>query len=370
MSAQPRADAAAAEQTARPFFLARLALAVVVPTIAYASLRPFSGWRSTGRHPFAYLRPAGEFGSPFDALLNVAGYLLFAACLVLALYPRVRGRAALWLGLGLPAFGSALVEAAQTYLPGRVPSVVDLAANTLGAVLGAALAVRATPWLIDHRGGRRWRERWLQPGRFTEVGLLLLAAWFVAVFAQRTLLFGTGDIRGNLQLEVVPGVPAWVFAVSEIGVVAAQVVVVALIARLVLAEQAPRRLAVIALVLAALAMRAVAQLAFWEPAAMLRWATPAALGGCVMGVLLALPALRLPRVAAAAWALGTLVLAVVVVNAVPPDPALWQQPTPPRQRMLIGLALVTRYVSKAWPVAAIVYLWLAWRREGRPNRAA
>lgn len=360
----------AAEAAARPFFLARIALAVVVPTILYASLRPFAGWRSTGRHPFAYLRPSGEFGSSFDALLNVAGYFVLAACLVLALYPRVRGRTALWLGLGLPALGSALVEAAQTYLPGREPSVIDLVTNTLGAMLGAALAVRCTPWLTDHRGGRRWRERWLQPGRFNEVGLLLLAAWFVGVFAQRTLLFGTGDIRGNLQREVQAGVPAWVYAGSEVIVVAANVVVLALLVRLVLAERAPRLTALLAVVAAALAMRLVAQLGFWPLAAAWQWVTPMAPWGVLLGVALAALAMRLPRRLAALWALAVLGLAVLVVNLTPPDPALWQQPAPPRQRLLIGLALVSRYVSKAWPLAAAVYFVLAWQRASRVPAAA
>lgn len=368
MSAQPRASATAGETAARPFFLARLALAVVVPLIVYASLRPFSGWRSTGRHPFAYLRPTGELGSPFDALLNAAGYFVLAACLVLALYPRVRGRAALWLGLGLPALGSALVEAAQTYLPGRQPSLIDLITNTLGAMLGAALAVRCTPWLTDHRGGRRWRERWLQPGRFTEVGLLLLAAWFVGVFAQRTLLFGSGDIRGNLQREVVAGVPAWVYAGSEVFVVAANIVVLALLLRWVLADLAVRGMAalgVVALaVVAALVARLVAQVAFWPLAAAWQWVTPMAPWGVALGVVLATAAMQASRRAAALLALAVLVAAVAVVNLAPPDPLLWQQPTPPRQRLLIGLALVARYVSKAWPLAAAVYFVLAWRRAG------
>ncbi len=43
-----------------------------------------------------------------------------------------------WLGAGLLA--SATIEIAQsTFLPGRVPSVLDVAANTLGAVLGFVL---------------------------------------------------------------------------------------------------------------------------------------------------------------------------------------------------------------------------------------
>jgi VanZ family protein len=365
-SRAPRPGGPPPADGARPFSLARLALAIVAPTIVYASLRPFSGWRDRGRHPFAYLMTAVEFGSLFDALLNVVGYLLFAACLVLALYPRVRGRAALALGSFGPIGCSALVEAVQTYLPGRFPSLVDLGMNSLGALLGAALAVRCTPWLADHRGGRRLRERWLVPGRLTEVGLLLLTTWFVALFAQRTLLFGLGDVRGNLQAVLVPGVPVWVYAAVEVVVVAANLTAAALVLRLLLAEQAPRRAALVVFTAAALAMRMAAQLSFWKPAAAWQWATPTALAGVVLGVALAWQAVALPRRAAACTALALLAGAVIVVNVAPPDPALWQQPAAPRERVMIGLALTARYVAKAWPLAAAGFLlWLLQRDRRR-----
>ena len=53
-----------------------------------------------------------------------------------------------------------------------------------------------------------------------------------------------------------------------------------------------------------------------------------------------------------------------------PDPVLWLQPSPPRERTLIGLALVSLYVSKAWPFAAIAFLAFVLRdRSSRPAGA-
>jgi VanZ family protein len=346
----------------RPFFLARLALALVAMTIAYASLRPFHGWRDAGRHPFDYLVIPGEFGSPFDAILNVAGYLPFGACLALALFPRLQGGKAFFVGALVPALFSVLVEAAQTYLPGRVASVVDLGMNTLGAILGAALAVACTPWLADHRGGRRLRERWLVPGRLAEVGLLLLAAWWVAFFAQGTLLFGTGDFRGNLQVSVDPSIPAIVYGVTEVFVVAANVVVVGILLRLVLAEGVPRMRWLLVTLAGALVVRVVAQLAFWQASAAWRWITPAALIGLAVGVGLAAPVMNLPRRVAAMTAVVLLVASLIVINLAPPDPALWLQRSPPREHMLIGLILVGRYASKMWPFVAMLYLMLVLQR--------
>ena len=356
----------------RPFPLARRGLAVIAPVIAYASLRPFHDWRDPGRHAFAYLTAATEFGSPFDALLNIVGYLLLAFCLTLALFPRIRGRRALLIGTLGPAACSVAVEAIQTYLPGRFPSRVDVAMNTFGALLGAALAVWLTPWLMDHRGGRRLRQRWLTSGHATEFGLLVLAAWFVAMFAQRTILFGTGDLRGNLEVTVDWSVHPTVYGVSEVFVIVANLAAAGIVLRLVLADQVVRVVRVgwvLALVAASLLARVIAQLAFWRAGAVWQWITPATPIGLAGGALLAWFMLGWSRRTAAITALALLAAGVIVVNLTPPDPALWLQPHAPRERVLIALALVARYAAKAWPFAAIAFLALASRAPG-PRQAA
>ncbi len=290
------------------------------------------------------------------------GYVPLGALLVLALFPRLRGRWAFLAGALVPTLFSVLVEAMQTYLPGRVSSVIDLGMNALGAGLGAALAMRATPWLADERGGRRMRQRWLVPGHFAESGLLVLAAWLVALFAQRTLLFGNGDFRGNLQMTADAEIPALVHVGTEVFVVAANLIAVGILLRLVMAEGVPRMRWWIVLLMVAVVTRVVAQLAFWEAAAAWRWVTPAALIGFTVGMVAAPLAMNLPRRTAAMSALALLALSVAVINLTPPDPVLWSQPSPPRQRMLIGLTLVGRYTAKIWPFVAMVYLMLVLQR--------
>jgi VanZ family protein len=369
-----RVAAAASDTTVspeRPFRLARLALAIVVPIIVYASLRPFHGWRDTGRHPFAYLVRTAQLGSPFDAILNIAGYVILSFCLVLALYPRLRGARAVALGAVAPALCSLLVEAAQTYLPGRYASAVDVATNSLGAVLGALLAVYITPWLRDHRGGRHLRERWFVAGHRMEVGLLVLLAWLVAVFAQRTLLFGVGDFRGNLQVPVDTQVAGLVYVLTEVFVVGASLVVACLVLRLVLAEGAVRRRWFALLLVAALAARVVAQLAFWPPAALWLWVTPGAVLGALGGLVVASALRRLSRRNTVFVALVLLAAGLGVVNLAPPDPAVWLLRGSPREGILIGLVLVARYASKAWPFAAFAYLlWLLHEGAANPRAGA
>ena len=76
----------------RPSALSRQALAVYTLLIVYGSLYPFSGWRSLGIGPFAYLTdPLPQYLTAFDVITNVLGYMPFGALAVLALYPRYRG---------------------------------------------------------------------------------------------------------------------------------------------------------------------------------------------------------------------------------------------------------------------------------------
>ena len=54
------------------------------------------------------------------------------------------------------------MEAVQTYLPTRVASNLDLAANALGALLGAAIMSPATGALLDRGLLRRSRLLWFE----------------------------------------------------------------------------------------------------------------------------------------------------------------------------------------------------------------
>ncbi|NIF45686.1 teicoplanin resistance protein VanZ, partial [Burkholderia sp. Tr-862] len=144
--------------TPRASSLARQAFAAYAALIVYASLYPFDGWMSLGIGPFDYLfAPMQRYVTAFDVVTNVLGYLPFGALGVLALHPRWRGVAATLIVGGLGVLLSGSMEALQTYLPMRVASNLDLAANALGAVLGAALAAPATRALPDLGARRRLR---------------------------------------------------------------------------------------------------------------------------------------------------------------------------------------------------------------------
>ncbi|MEA3091173.1 MAG: hypothetical protein QOJ04_2515, partial [Caballeronia sp.] len=156
----------------RPSALSRQALAAYAILVVYGSLYPFSGWRTLGIGPFAYLTdPLPQYLTAFDVITNVLGYMPFGALAVLALYPRWRGALAAGVAFIGGAVLSGSMEAVQTYLPTRVASNLDLAANALGALLGAALTAPATSMLLDRGLLRRMRFMWFERDAAYMIGL-------------------------------------------------------------------------------------------------------------------------------------------------------------------------------------------------------
>jgi len=114
---------------------------VYAALVVYASLYPFDGWRIQGIAPWSFLTsPLPKYWTGFDVASNVLGYapLGFLGCL--AVLRQRPGWPALWLVTLAAMLLSLLMESLQMFLPMRVPSNVDLALNTLGALAGALVA--------------------------------------------------------------------------------------------------------------------------------------------------------------------------------------------------------------------------------------
>ncbi|RIV53256.1 teicoplanin resistance protein VanZ, partial [Burkholderia pseudomallei] len=307
----------AARRQRRHSTLARQAFAVYAALVVYASLYPFTGWRSLGIGPFDFLlAPLPRYLTAFDVVSNVLGYLPFGALAVLALYP-LRGVPAALAATLLGALLSGAMEALQTYLPTRVSSNLDLAANALGALVGAAAAAPAATALIERGVVRRVRFAWFE--REASTPLFLSALWAGAILFPSPFLFGIGDwpselweradvtMRGALLAWApdawnVPAWPerldgllsdsAWETLLAALGLFAALAV-----ASLAMRERAPRVRLVVGFAACALALKAAATFMQSYTGLVLDWATPGALRGIAAGLVAALVALRLP----AAW---------------------------------------------------------------------
>jgi VanZ family protein len=130
--------------------LARLLLALYVLLTAYATLYPLSGWRDPGVSPFAFLAAGWpKYLTAFDLLANVLAYVPFGLFCAAAVYPALRGGLAVLAATAAGAGLSLGLEAAQSFLPTRIASNLDVVANLAGACAGGVLGARLAPYLLE-----------------------------------------------------------------------------------------------------------------------------------------------------------------------------------------------------------------------------
>jgi VanZ family protein len=343
--------------------LARYLLAAYLLLVAYGSLYPLVGWRDQGLSPFAFLEgPLPRYFTWFDVAANVAAYAPLGLLAVLAMAPRVTGAKAALLAAAGGATVSLLLEAAQSYLPDRIPSNADLAANALGAALGAAAGVTVSGHLAAEAGLRRLRERLFGAGHAVDLGLVLIGLWLFTQLNPETLLFGNGALRGLLGGETVDLYPAETFVRIETAVAAANVVAVALLVALLVPAGGPRRRVAAATILAALAARTLAFAILFEPQAAFAWLTPGGAAGLAIGAVAALLLAGLPETATVALCGVALMSGTVLVNLAPENPYLAYSLAVWWQGHFLNFNGLTRTVSTLWPFAALAYLLVIARR--------
>lgn len=361
-------QSAAMPEIERPSRLTRYLLVAYIALVAYATLYPLTGWRDPGPGALAFLAaPLPRYVTSFDLAVNFLAYVPLGLLAVAALRPPLSVRAAMVVAALAIFLLSLGLEALQSYLPARIPSNLDLAINTAGALGGAVAAILLERRLGGRRAWRTVRDTLFQEGHTTDAGLVLLALWLVSQLNPETLLFGAGDLRELFAAPTTQAYPPALFVRVEALVAGANLFAVALLARL-LVSPGPRALVfVLSLIAAALAVRSIAFGVLLSPRDAFAWATPGALIGLGTGLSLALFALRLPRSLSVALAGLALMAATTVVNIAPENPYLTQSLSEWRQGHFLNLNGLTRIVSAAWPFAAVFYLTLAAR--GRETSA-
>lgn len=152
--------------------------------LTIGSLYPFTGWAPLNTWSPAFLNDTWpRYITRTDLATNLLVYvpLGYALARWYARPGHLTGSvvAGALSGVGL----SLLLESSQQLLPGRIASNLDLLVNGLGALTGALLTLHHRRWLRAGRALHRWRGRSFHPGMHTNIGLALLAFWFLAQFA-------------------------------------------------------------------------------------------------------------------------------------------------------------------------------------------
>jgi len=353
----------------QPSPLARYLLVAYALLIIYASLHPFAGWRDYGVLPLEFVTaPLPRYVTSFDVLANVLAYAPLGYLTVLALYPALRGARAVMAALALAAALSLSLEVLQNYLPARIASNLDVAANAAGGLIGAGLGAAFYARLLRDAGLQSLRYRLFRPGRHIDLGLVILGLWLVTQLNPGTLLFGTGDLRALLQGPSGELHTPDVFIRVEAGVAGANTIAVGLLAAALVERNQPARLAVILVLAGAFLFRTFAFGALFSAQDMLAWITPGAVFGVAAGTLVSIIASALPQAGRLALSALALMAATALVNIAPGNPylsaslALW------KQGHFLNFNGLTRIVSAVWPFCALVCLILLAADHGRRGR--
>lgn len=345
--------------------LARYLFLAYVLLVVYATLYPFSGWHDSGISAFAYLSASKPpYITAFDLVVNVLGYVPYGLLAVLALYPRAVGFEALASAVATGAALALTLEAAQTFLPARFASNVDVVCNIAGATLGGMLGIRSANWLFGRSPLLRWRLRNVVPGARADAGLVLLALWLATQLNPATLLFGAGDLRDLFRQPAGSAYEPDAFVAIEALTAACNLVAVGLTASAILTPGAPLLRVLLGLVGLALVVKTGAFAILRQAEDLFHWLTPGALIGLVAGTPILLALTMLPRILRLALAAVLLMGATVLVNMAPANPyfastlAVWSQ------GHFLNFNGLTRLLTALWPFAALLYLMFLAARQG------
>ena len=165
--------------------------------IVYASLYPFDQWRDQDLVPWLFLtHPWTRYWSGFDVASNLLGYVPLGFWLTLGALRSGLLRGSVGYSVVAASVLSFVLECLQSYLPARVPSLLDFSLNSVGALCGASAA-----HALEHLGWldrwSRFRARWFVPdARFSLVALCL---WPLALLFPAAVPFGLGQVLERLE---------------------------------------------------------------------------------------------------------------------------------------------------------------------------
>ncbi|MGB8078450.1 MAG: VanZ family protein [Gallionella sp.] len=266
--------------------------------IVYGSLSPFTGWRDQGLDFSEVLQAPFQLTyTGFDAFINLLAYLPFGLLVGLALRARFGAMASVILSLCIGIFLSASMEYLQMYLPSRTSSNLDLLNNSAGALIGSLLAVSMTSWTWFFSRLTRWRNELFRHGHEMDFGLALLALWMFGQVNPSLPMLGNVFITEVAHSPFMPP-PSATFEAWESSAVTLNLLMLGTLMLTLL--RVPQKVIIAMLVVLATVALAkfVAAALLLKSWALLLWINSEAVLGMLLGVLLLMAILWLPRAVA------------------------------------------------------------------------
>lgn len=263
--------------------------------IVYGSLTPFTGWREQGLDFIDVLSaPLGLTYATYDVVINLLAYFPFGLLTGLMLRAYFGKWMSLLLGSVAGALMSMSMEYLQMFLPNRTSSNLDMLTNSLGTLLGVAVAIRLAAWPEAATRLTLWRNHLFRQGREADFGLALLALW---VFVQ---INPTLPMLGNVFITELAHRPFEALPVAPFGWWQSLAVILNLLMLGTLMQTLLRSphhivtglIGILGIVALAKFIAAAILLKSW---ALFLWINSEAMLGMVLGMLLMSAILRLPR---------------------------------------------------------------------------
>jgi VanZ family protein len=349
---------------------ARFGLACYLVLVIYASCYPWAGWRNNGLAPWVYLfEGLPHYWTTFDLITNVVGYVPLGALIVFALYPRVSDRAAVLCAIASGVLLAVLLECIQSYLPSRVPSILDLITNTSGVLIGAIVGQRLSTPVLKQSRLRALKSHWFSAR--SSAGLIVVALWPLAQIYPQPYLFGHGLWLPTLSAMLSDWFDAPVdigklfwrdfsldiehFLLAEIVVTALGMTAAVLTLLCQTRRQAPRAMLAIGLLLAATLTKALAHAVLFSPSDAFAWLTPSAASGLLVGAVMLAGLSFAPVAAQRRAAIVALLICLILLNVLPSNPYFLSTLSEWVQGKFLNFNGAAQFLSLFWPAFA---LWI------------
>lgn len=373
-------DAAAGE--AQASVAARIGLVVYALLIVYASWFPFTGWRSNGLPPLAFINVSmPHYWTVFDLAVNVLFYMPVGTLAVFALYPLLRGTPAMLVALLSGVLLSLGMEAGQTFLPTRVASNLDLLTNGTGTLLGAIAGRLLTRAFLEQSRLLSLRRLWFS--HEASRGLIVLSLWPLAQVYPVGYLFGHGQwlpllsswlgelVNRPLDLAAMlrPGAhftPEH-YWLSESMITATGLAGGVLTMMCLFRDRAPKALLSGLLVVLALSSKALASAVIFGTENAFAWLTPGSQAGLFIGAMMLSGLVFAPPPAQRRVAALALLTSLLVVNVVPPNPYFVSTLQSWSQGKFLNFNGAAQLLSLTWPFLTLWFLLHPVHREKVPR---
>jgi VanZ family protein len=355
-----------------------LALVYLV-LIGYASLFPFAHWRDQGVSSLQFLwAPLPKYWTGFDVGVNVVGYIPLGFLTTWAALKRTNGWLALMAGVLVAAITSLVMEATQSFLPGRVPSNLDWLLNTAGGLAGALLVfVVRRLGLLAFWGDLK--NSWFV-GEPRGV-LVLLALWPVALIYPTALPFGLGQVAERVVvtwekwwegtdyqywLSSDAGYGQPLSPLTEWACVLFGLLIPSLLAYSVMTDRFRRWLLMFGVVGAGLTMAVASSVLTFGPEHAWVWVTRPAQAAVIAAVVFASLLIMAPRRVCLVLTLGLLILQLTWINHAPTSSYFLQNLGTWEQGRFARFNGLAQWLGWLWPYAVALY---AGFRLSRPESA-